>query len=411
MRKIFNSIDIGTDEVKLVTAELYNGKYNILCSTSVKTSGVRQGLIVNLVGITNSIKKCVRLAEKKLGTKIDKVIAVIPSQNISFDIVTGKSKVTTEDGTVDGKSIFNSIGNAIKSKITNETEIVTTNPIEYKLDNKTKVKDALGLKAKEISSRVVISSVPKKNVYSVVNILENLGIEVIDICFSSIGNYYAIKTPELDSKVVAMVDIGEEKTNVAILNKGVMIKESILPFGGNVLDDEIAFNYKTKDADSRKIKEEFAVVNRKYADVDENYKCVNRINQEVIINQYRLAENLEKKAVEMLKSIKNEINNLTKREIGYIIITGGITTMQGFNTIVEELFVRNATVMNLGIIGIRNNKYACSYGVIKYFVEKLDLREKKYTMYGDEKIEEIMSTRKKIGATGVLGKVFDKIFD
>ena len=403
MRKIFNSIDIGTYEVKLVTAELYNGKYNILCSTSVKTSGVRQGLIINLVGITNSIKKCVRLAENKLGTKIDKVIAVIPSQNISFDIVTGKSKVTTEDGTVDGKAIFNSIGNAIKSKITNETEIVTTNPIEYKLDNKTKVKDALGLKAKEISSRVVISSVPKKNVYSVVNILENLGIEVIDICFSSIGNYYAIKTPELDSKVVAMVDIGEEKTNVAILNKGVMIKESILPFGGNVLDDEIGFNYKTKD--------EFAVVNRKYADVDENYKCVNRINQEVIINQYRLAENLEKKAVEMLKSIKNEINNLTKREIGYIIITGGITTMQGFNTIVEELFVRNATVMNLGIIGIRNNKYACSYGVIKYFVEKLDLREKKYTMYGDEKIEEIMSTRKKIGATGVLGKVFDKIFD
>ena len=112
-----------------------------------------------------------RLAENKLGTKIDKVIAVIPSQNISFDIVTGKSKVTTEDGTVDGKAIFNSIGNAIKSKITNETEIVTTNPIEYKLDNKTKVKDALGLKAKEISSRVVISSVPKKNVYSVVNIL------------------------------------------------------------------------------------------------------------------------------------------------------------------------------------------------------------------------------------------------
>ena len=113
----------------------------------------------------------------------------------------------------------------------------------------------------------------------------------------------------------------------------------------------------------------------------------------------------------MLKSIKNEINNLTKREIGYIIITGGITTMQGFNTIVEELFVRNAAVMNLGIIGIRNNKYAWSYGVIKYFVEKLDLREKKYTMYSEEKIEEIMSTRKKIGATGVLGKVFDKIFD
>ena len=54
MRKIFNSIDIGTDTIKLVTAELYNGKYNILCTTSVKTSGVRQGLIVNLAGITTT---------------------------------------------------------------------------------------------------------------------------------------------------------------------------------------------------------------------------------------------------------------------------------------------------------------------------------------------------------------------
>ena len=85
-----------------------------------------------------------KLAENKLGTKIDKVIAVIPSQNISFDIVTGKAKVTSDDGLVDGVAIFNSIGNAIKSKITNETEIVTTNPIEYKLDNKTNKKVRVG---------------------------------------------------------------------------------------------------------------------------------------------------------------------------------------------------------------------------------------------------------------------------
>ena len=91
-----------------------------------------------------------------------------------------------------------------------------------------------------------------------------------------------------------MIDIGEEKTNVAILNKGVMIKESILPFGGKTLDDEITFNYKTTSEDSKKIKEEFAVINRKYADVDENYKWTNRLNQEVIINQYKLAELLEK---------------------------------------------------------------------------------------------------------------------
>lgn len=62
-----------------------------------------------------------------------------------------------------------------------------------------------------------------------------------------------------------------------------MIKESILPFGGNVLDDEIAFNYKTKDADSRKIKEEFAVVNRKYADVDETINVLIELTKKLLL--------------------------------------------------------------------------------------------------------------------------------
>ena len=112
-----------------------------------------------------------------------------------------------------------------------------------------------------------------------------------------------------------------------------------------------------------------------------------------------------------LKNVKNELNNLTNKEIGYIIITGGITSMLGFSAIVEDLFLKNSAVMNLGIIGIRNNKYSNAYGTIKYFVEKLELREKEYTMFSEEKIEEMMATRKKVGASSVIGKIFDRIFD
>ena len=39
MRKIFNSIDIGSYEIKIVTVECYNNKYNNLASASVPTLG------------------------------------------------------------------------------------------------------------------------------------------------------------------------------------------------------------------------------------------------------------------------------------------------------------------------------------------------------------------------------------
>ena len=84
--------------------------------------------------------------------------------------------------------------------------------------------------------------------------------------------------------------------------------------------------------------------------------------------------------------------------------------MLGFDAIVEELFVRTSTVINIGVVGIRDNKYAASYGTIKYFNEKLNLRDKEYTMLNEEQVEEMLSTRKKVSSLGVLSKIF-KIFE
>ena len=37
MKKIYTSIDIGSDSIKMVTAEIYKGKINILASTAIKS--------------------------------------------------------------------------------------------------------------------------------------------------------------------------------------------------------------------------------------------------------------------------------------------------------------------------------------------------------------------------------------
>ena len=411
MRKIFTCIDIGTDTIKAVTMEEYNEKFNVLATAISQSKGVRKGLIVDANQITNAIRKVIKELESKIGTKVDQVLAIVPSNNRDISIATGDINVHTEDHIINGDIIFNCMQKSLKKTVNAATEVVSVMPIEYKINDTKKVKNPLGLQGDKLSIKSVVVSVPKKNVYSVVGILENMGIEVVDILTSSVANYAAISDAEYDKSIVSLIDIGKEKSVLSVFNKGILIKETISSVCSDDIDKAISFNYKTEEDKSKSIKEEYGVANRKYADADEIYKIVNRLDQEIEINQYSLSETIEYKVSEMLKSVKKDVNNLTNHEISYIIVTGAVTSMLGFDALVGDVYGNKGQVANVNIIGIRDIKYITCYGAIKYFVNKLDMREKEYTMFNDEKVDEMLKARKKMGTGSVLGKIFGKIFE
>ena len=411
MRKMFTCIDIGTDKIKAITVEYYNDKFNVLATASSDSKGVKKGLIVDASAVSSAIKKTMKELESKLGTKIEQVLAIVPSNNRNINIGEAEIKINSEDHLITGDNIFACMSKCLKGNVLPDEEVVSVLPIEYKIDNGKKVKNPLGLEGNLLSMKSVIVSVPKKNVYSVVGILESIGLEVVDITISSIASYYSIADDELNSKVVALVDIGKEKEVLSVFNKGILIKEKIVSEGGKDIDSIIGFNYKTDEAMSKKIKEEYGVANRKYADSDEMYKIKNRLDQETDINQYTLAETIEQKLAGILKNVKNDLNDLTNREISYIIVTGAVTRMLGFDALVTDVYGNKGMILNLNVIGLRDGGYDVCYGFIKYFVSKLELREKEYTMLADEKVDEMLKARKKLGKGSVLGKIFGKIFE
>ena len=138
---------------------------------------------------------------------------------------------------------------------------------------------------------------------------------------------------------------------------------------------------------------------------------MNRLSQNIVVNQYMLSEMVEYKLIEILKNLKNDINGLTNREISYIIVTGAITSMLGFDALIQDTYGMKGKILDVNIIGIRDSKYNTSFGAIKYFVDKLNVRKKDYTMFIDEKVEEMLRARKKMGTGSALGKIFGKIFD
>ena len=409
LKKIYNSIDLGSDSIKIVTCEKLNKRYHVLASSSVRSVGIKRGIIQDVKLASQAVSFAIAEIEKKIDFKINKAIINVPPNDCEFNIVTGCSLITSPEGIVTGKDISGSIKDAISSKKRDDYEIVSVLPIHFTIDdNESGVKDPKGLKGNELYVKAVMVSVPKRNLYNIAEVFKTCGIDVIDMSFNSIGDYCEVRNQDTDSIVSAIINIGAETTNISIHNKGILIKNKVLDFGALNIDKDIAYVYKLDINVAKHLKENFAVSSKKYTDSNDVVDVTTIAGEKLTINQYEISEVVESRLQEILKIAKKTLNDLTKRKISYIIITGGISELAGFQYIIENIFDRRAVVHSINNLGIRNNKYSSCIGLIKYFDQKMILRDKTYSMV-EQTDDELSTPKKKTGFTNdnIVSKVFD----
>lgn len=413
LKNIFTSIDIGSNNIKVVVCELHNNKLNLLAASSVSSKGIKRGMIVNADEASKSIKEAFEKVESMLGIKIKKVIASIPSYFAEFTYIKGTVNVVNEENLIGSDEVVDVLGVAMESKLTNDKEMVTIIPVDFKVDDKGGISNPLGHSGKLLSARAIMVTTPKKNIYSVVSVLENLGIEVIDIMINGIGNIYSLKTRDMSDLVGAVIDIGSETTTVSLYNKTVIVKNSIIGVGSKVLDNDLAFTYKIGKDDAKKIKETFALASKKYASVGDFYEVKNELGEDIKVNQFEATEVVTNRLDEILELVKNEILSLSGRELDYIVFTGGMSEMTHFELLINEKFGKKATVGKIRTIGVRNNIYSASLGNIIYFVNKLKLKGKNYSMVSTKDSEDLSSVKKNnanLVSDSMLGKVAQYFF-
>lgn len=394
MRKIYTGIDIGSYAIKIVVSEYVNGKFYVLASTSVRSKGIKKGLIVDIEKATVAIKKAKQKIEGMLGVELKQAIVSLPSDGINFDIVDGSIKINPEE-IIDTKQIIDVFSEAMLGHIEENRELVTIMPISFQVDDKEVVKDPKGMIGESLTVKALITTIPKYFLKQTVTLFKECDIEIVDFGFSSLGDYYEVRNKEMDNEVIGIINIGYDVTEVSIFNKGIMIKDEKIDIGSKLIEFDISKRYQVKKSMARYLKENFAVSNTRYADVNDIIEVTNMVGEDISINQLEISETVERRLVEILKLAKKQINILTNREISYIIITGGISELAGFQYVVENIFDRRTSTFNIGTIGVRSNIYSSVLGLIKYFHYKLELRGESHSMFNDKQAEELISTKRK----------------
>lgn len=410
MKQVYISVDLGSDTVKVVACELFNNKLNLLAVSSIKSKGIKKGLITDVEKASASLKEAIEKVEEMLGLKITKVITSIPSYYSEFEMIKGQIELNSEE-TITGKDVVSLLQEAMKSSKNKDLEMVTVIPIDFTLDGQSGIKDPKGLSGSSLSVRAVMVLSPKKNLLSVIKLIENVGLDVVDISLNSIGDMYAIKDRDVKEKIGAVINIGHETTTVSLYNKGIIVKSSIIGTGGKNIENDIAYIYKLHNEDAKYIKEKFALAHKKYASVNDFYEIENKLGETVKINQYEVSEVAMARIEEILVLARKEINILTKHDVDYILITGGTSNMSNFNLIAEEVLGKKARIGEIRLVGLRHNRYSSAVGNIVYFISKLKLKSKKYSMISKDDMNTLLSTKKNLISTDtMLGKVFGYFF-
>ena len=271
----------------------------------------------------------------------------------------------------------------------------------------TKEDNVIGKTGNKLGIKGIMITAPKKNVYSVLSVMEGAGLEVIYITVSALGDYFEVRNDNLDKKIGAIINLGHETTTVSVFNRGKLMNTETIQLGGINIDKDLAYMFNINIFDAREIKEKFASSHKRFIALNDVYEVKNTAGELIKLNQIEVTEIVMDRLAEILRLAQKQILLLTKQNISYIVITGGLTEIRAFKNLVYEILGKDVIIYTEDTLGARDNKYITSIGMIKYFIDKMETRGREYSMI-DEADEDLLinPNNKSIKGKSSITKIF-----
>lgn len=325
--KIIVGLDIGTTKIAaIVGRKSEHGKIEILGFGRTESIGVKRGVVSNIENTVQSIRTAISLAEQSSGVSIRYVNVGIAGQHI---------KSLQHRGTIIRKDIENEISqqdiddlqqNMFNLSMNPGEEIIDVIPQEYIVDGEEGVKHPIGMLGNKLEANyhiIIGQTAAAKNIYKCVR---KADIEVVDLILEPIASADAVLSEEEKEAGVVLVDIGGGTTDIAIFQDGIIRHTAVIPFGGEILTEDIkeGCSIIRKHAEELKIKFGSALASENR---DDEVVAIpglrGRPPKEITLKN--LAHIIQARMEEIIEHVYYEIRNsgYEKKLIAGIVLTGG----------------------------------------------------------------------------------------
>lgn len=337
-------LDIGTTKiVAIIGRENEYGKIEILGIGKSKSLGVHRGVVNNITQTIQSIQQAVEEAEADSGLKISSVVVGIAGQHIRSlqhsDYITraDSEEVINED---DVDKLCNQVYKLIMLP---GEEIIHVLPQEYKVDGQAEIKEPMGMYGGRLEANfhVVVGQV--SSIKNVGRCIKSAGLELDSITLEPLASANAVLSQEEKEAGVALLDIGGGTTDLAIFKDGIIRHTAVIPFGGNVITEDIREGCSIIEKQAELLKIKFGSA---WPGENKDNEIVSipglRGREPKEITLKNLSKIIHARVVEIVEQVYVEIKNYghddqKKKLIAGIVLTGGGSQLKHLKQLVEYI--------------------------------------------------------------------------
>ncbi len=336
---IIVGLDIGTTKIAVLVGKRNEfGKIEILGVGRAPSLGVRRGVVSNIEQTVQAIRAAVEEAERKSNVEIKLVHVGIAGQHIKSLKHSGSRIREITDEPIAQKDVDTLIESMYKLVMLPGEEIIHVLPQEYTIDSESGIKNPIGHEGVRLEANFHIITGQMAAAKNIKKCVEKAGLQVVGLVLEPIASSASVLSEEEKEAGVALVDIGGGTTDIAIFYDKIIRHTAVIPFGGNVITEDIkeGCSILQKHAEEMKIKFGSALAKE------------NQDNEIIVIpglkgrtpkeiSTRNLASIIEARMKEILELVAFEIKNsgYDKKLIAGIVVTGGGAQLKHMKQLVE----------------------------------------------------------------------------
>ncbi len=343
MSEIVVGLDIGTTKIAcIVGRKNEHGKIEILSMGKTESLGVMRGMVSNIEKTVQSIKAAVQEAQDRIEGEltIGVVNVGIAGQHISSIQHRGIYTRTNTSEEISQSDIDALIEDMYKLVMEPGEEIIHVLPQEYIIDNEQGIKDPIGMSGVRLEANFHIITgriAAAKNIQKCVN---KAGLQVAETILEPLASAEAVLSKEEREAGVVLVDIGGGTTDIAIFHDDIIRHTAVIPFGGNIITEDIKEGCTIMKRHAEQLKIKFGSALTMEGQENE-VVCIpglrGREPKEISIRN--LASIIKARMEEIVEHVYFEIKNsgYEKQLIGGIVVTGGGAELQNITQLFEYI--------------------------------------------------------------------------
>ncbi len=385
---IIVGLDIGTTKIcAIVGQKNLNGKIEILGMGKTESLGVMRGVVANIEKTVNSIKEAVKIAEAKSNADIGLVYVGIAGQHIKSIQHRGMITRSSLNDEISNDDIDAIIKDMHRLAVPPGQAIIHVIPQEYIIDNEQGIKDPVGMSGirLEANCHIITGLITAAN--NINKCVQKAGLEAANLILEPLASAEAVLSEEEKEAGVVLVDIGGGTTDIAIFQDGIIRHTAVIPFGGNVITDDIKEGCSIIRSQAELLKVKFGSALAKQTKSNEIVSIPGlRGREPKEISVRSLAEIIQARMEEIIECVAYEIKSsgFEKKLIAGIVVTGGGSQLKNIAQLIEFHTGMDTRIgypnehLAKGSDEIKSPMYATAVGLVLKGIaeqEKIQLRE------------------------------------